>query len=219
MSNWNVSVFTIVIRGQFGEQLLLGGGLWRRLVLEDCDGWIISVGMDLHAKLSDLFPMDVRDKCFLLIFVDLVLVHVIVVVFASWDVNGGPLGVEELVVMVFKDNISLQSSSIDQLMDDILQALIFFVHVSDQCFLEFFVVLFDVLVERNLTFADDDMGFTLSFDFFAVHNFDQGLSQFDNSRSNKISLILHMNDWDGDVVHLDEALDSAVELSSLFSIE
>lgn len=169
LSNGDISVFTIIVGGQLGEELLFGGGLWRSLVLENRDGWIILLSVDLHAKLSDLFPVNIGNKCFLLVFVNLVLVHIVEnFILAGWNVNGGPLGVEELVSVIFEHDISLQGSSVDQLMDDILQALIFFVHVSDECLLELFVMLLNVLVQRDLTFTNDNMGLSQRFDFFVA---------------------------------------------------
>ena len=169
LSNRDISVFTIIVGGQLGEELLFGGGLWRSLVLENRDGWIILLSVDLHAKLSDLSPVNIGNKCFLLVFVNLVLVHIgESFILGGWNVNGGPLGVEELVSVIFEHDISLQGSSVDQLMDDILQALIFFVHVSDECLLELFVMLLNVLVQRDLTFTNDNMGLSQRFDFFVA---------------------------------------------------
>lgn len=110
LSDRDISIFTIIIRRQFSEELLFGGGLWRSLVLENHDGWIVFIRMDLHTKLSDLFPGDIRNKCFLLVIVLLVFVHLLVVILVCCcrNVNGGPLGVEELVSMILKHDISLQ---------------------------------------------------------------------------------------------------------------
>ena len=219
LSDWGVSILTIIIWSQLSEQLLFVRQLWSGLILQDHDSWVIFVRMNLHAKLSNFFSGDVRNKCLFLVIVRLMLVHIVVVIFASWNIDGSPLGIKQLMSVILKYDISLQGSSVNKFMDSVFQAAVFFVHVPDKSFLILFVILFNEFVKRYLTLADENVWFGVRLDFFVVGYLDFGKSQFEDLGAHKIFLISYVDNRHSNMISLNKPLNGTIKISSMLSIE